>query len=139
MPSPAFSAATLVVCMLIGALFFIPPSGVSAEKAFGGVGLQVVPVESGEIVVLKVVPGSSAAEAEIKPGDLIVAVDGFALKGSDFSEVVTKRLWGEVGSSVQLRYLRPGVAGERTSTCRRLPLRGDLSPTEGVKFLTPGR
>ncbi len=144
MDSPAlersgFSSARLVFCALAGALLLLAASVANAEKPFGGVGLQVVPVDGGEIVVLKVVAGSSAAAAGIKPGDLIVSVDGFALKGSDFSEIVSKRLWGEIGSSVQLRYLRPGLAGERTATCRRLPLSGDVSPPDGVKLLTPSR
>jgi C-terminal processing protease CtpA/Prc len=126
-------------CVLAGGLLHVSAPLACAQKPFGGVGLQVVPVDGGEIVVLNVVPDSSAAAAGIRPGDLIVAVDGFALKGSDFSQIVSKHLWGEVGSSVQLRYLRPGVAGERTATCRRLPLTGDMSPPEGVKLLTPGR
>lgn len=110
----------------------------AGKKDFGGVGLQVVPTVGGELVVLRVVEDSPAAAAGLKPGDLIFRVDDFNLAGSDFRDVVSKHLWGEVGSRVTLRYLRPGVEGERSVSLRRTPINPKGVDMPGVHMLAPG-
>jgi C-terminal processing protease CtpA/Prc len=122
----------LLAAMLIGA-----SAGFADEKPFGSIGLQVVPVATGELVVLRAVDGSPALTAAIRPGDLIVEVDGVSLVGSIFSEVVTRYLWGEPGSSVTLKYLRPGVVGVNSVTLKRVPSARPQQATPGVKLLTP--
>jgi carboxyl-terminal processing protease len=101
------------------------------------VGLQVVPTIGGELVVLRVVEDSPAAAAGLKPGDFIFRVDDFNLAGSDFREVVSKYLWGEVGSRVTLHYLRPGVEGERSVSLRRAPIKSKGADMPGVRMLSP--
>jgi carboxyl-terminal processing protease len=120
-------------------VFFVLWSGhsLALEKVFGGVGLQVVPTVKGELVVLKVVSGAPAATGGLLPGDLIVEVDDFPLEGSDFSDVVSRYLWGEAGTPVTLKYLRPGQTGLHAVTLRRVPLSPEASRTPGVKMLTP--
>lgn len=96
----------------------LPIAAAAAEKA-GTVGLQVVPLAGGELVVQKVVPGSPAAKAGIRPGDMIVQIGRTPLAGSDFAEVVARQLWGREGSLVDIFYLRPGQAGRASAKLRR--------------------
>lgn len=99
----------------------------------GSIGLQVVPIASGELVVLQVPPGTPAARADIKPGDLIVQIDDFPLAGSDFAEVVAQRLWGVEGSSVAVQYLRPGEDGRKTIMLRRAVADPKLTVSPAVR------
>jgi carboxyl-terminal processing protease len=132
--SPWRIALTLVLFLL-----FWAASGQAADRKFGGVGLQVVPTVGGDLVVLNVLEGSPARAAGLKPGDLIVKVNDFPLKGSDFARVVKRYLWGRAGTKVTLKYLRPGVAGERAVTLERIPLEAKPARTPGVRMLTPKR
>jgi carboxyl-terminal processing protease len=109
----------------------------AAEKPFGGIGAQVVPTATGELAVLRVVEGTPAWHQGLRPGDLIVKVDDYGLLGSDFTEVARKRLWGEVGSSITLHFLRPGKAGMHTVTLQRVPLDVQGVQTPGVKMIVP--
>lgn len=120
--------------LLLLTLWGTPQAG---ERPFGGIGAQVVPTASGELVVLRVV-AESPAKGSLQEGDLIVAVDGFTLTGSDFSEVVPKRLWGEPGSSVRLIFKRPGVAGTREVTLQRIAMQPGGAQSPAVKMLVPG-
>jgi len=109
----------------------------AAGKPAGGVGLQVVPTSKGELVVLDVVPGTPAEVSGLLPGDLLVQVDDFPLAGSVFRQVVTRYLWGEIGSSVTIIYKRPGVAGSVSLTLQRVKLEKNVAPPPGVKMLKP--
>ncbi len=111
----------------------------AAEGDFGGVGLQVVPTARGELVVLAVVAGTPAEEQGLEPGDLIVAVDGYPLQGTNFQAVVRELLWGPVGSRAMLSFKRPGVAGVRQVDVVRIALNVDeKQSTPGVRMLLPG-
>ncbi|HEY7746180.1 MAG TPA: PDZ domain-containing protein [Desulfuromonadales bacterium] len=128
---------TLIGLVLAGLLLLAAPADLcAAEKGHGSVGLQVVPTAKGDLVVLNVVPGAPAETAGLLPGDLIVQVDDFTLAGSDFAEVVPRYLWGQVGSSVTITYLRPGVPGRHTLILQRAALT-PVAPPPGVKILTP--
>lgn len=105
--------------------------------SFGGIGAQVVPTVTGELVVLGVLPGSPAAIGGLRPGDMIVEVDDFPLRGSDFHKMVMGKLWGEAGSEVRLRYLRPGKLGNHRLKLQRVVLQLDNEPLPGVELLTP--
>lgn len=126
---------SLLILVTLAMLWSVPAP--AQDKSFGGVGLQVVPTSAGDLVVLNVVEDAPAATAGLLPGDLIVEVDGFFLQGSDFTEVVSRYLWGEVGSSVTLKYLRPGREGLYSVTLRRTPLAPESDRTPGVRMLTP--
>lgn len=129
--------AALVSACALALILSAPALAATGEERFGGVGLQVVPTAGGELVVLQVLDDSPAGEKGLKPGDFIVRVDGRALAGSDFTEVVSELLWGRVGTTVTLRFLRPGVAGERSVTLSRIPIKSDPQPTPGVRMITP--
>jgi C-terminal processing protease CtpA/Prc len=126
-----------IIWPLFGLVVFWAGIGGAQEKVFGGVGLQVVPTSRGDLVVLKVVEGSPAETGGLRPGDLIVQVDGFVLEGSDFTDVVSRYLWGEVGGSVTLKYLRPGEKGLHSVLLRRAPLNLDVAQPPGVRMLVP--
>ncbi len=81
------------------------------EPVAAGVGLQVVPTERGEVVVLAVLKGSPAGTAGLLAGDLILQVDGQRLVGTDFVAVTSQLLRGKAGTYVELVYQRPGVYG----------------------------
>ena len=120
-------------------LLFLGTSPSGGLENPGTVGVQVVPVATGEIVVLQVVNGSPADKGGLLPGDLIVAVDGRPLRGTDFEEVMRTSLWGETGSSVSLEWKRPGTPGIRTTVLTRTTIDTTQSPTPapGVRIMTP--
>ena len=114
------------------------PLAVPAKMAVsGGVGLQVVPIASGEIVVIAVLAKSPADKAKLRPGDLIIAVDGDALRGSNFVDVTKSRLWGKAGTKVKLTWLRPGVAGKKSAQLVRAALKDEPAQDLEVKILAP--
>ena len=104
------------------------------EPVAAGVGLQVVPTERGEVVVLAVLRDSSAAQAGLEPGDLILQVDGRRLAGTDFLSVTTSLLRGNAGTSVDLTYQRPGVYGTYSVRLERRSLITAPVPIPGVQM-----
>ncbi len=132
----------LVAASLLGGhqAFPGPVHALEGVNRLGSVGLQVVPTSTGELAILRVPAGTPAAKAGLRPGDLIVQIDGFPLVGSDFAAVVSQHLWGVEGSSVTIHYLRPGEAGRRSSVLRRVA--GDpkltVSPTVNNGMVQPG-
>jgi carboxyl-terminal processing protease len=114
------------------------PQDVPAKKAVqGGVGLQVVPIASGEIVVIAVLAKSPADKAKLRPGDLIIAVDDVALRGSKFTDVTKSRLWGKAGTKVKLTWQRPGVAGKKSTQLVRVALQDEPVQDLEVEMLVP--
>lgn len=137
---PFRSAIIFLLCL--GSL--LPLTAAAASKTVpaktvvkGGVGLQVVPIASGEIVVIAVLPKSPAAKAKLLPGDLIIAVDGDSLRGSNFADVTKSRLWGKAGSKVKITWLRPGVAGKKSAELQRAALKNEPAQDLEVKMLLP--
>ncbi len=81
------------------------------DRSSNPVLLKELGVESG-IVVERVEPGSPAAKAGLKAGDVITAVNGQAVKtGSDLVNPITVT---PIGSNVRLAYVRDRKAGELT-------------------------
>ena len=75
----------------------------STSGHFSGVGLTVTGVKRG-LRVASVIPRTPAQRAGIKPGDLIVAVDGHSIAGEP-AEVSTARIKGSPGTPVELRVI----------------------------------
>ena len=84
------------------------------ESRFSGVGLSVIGVDQG-LRITRVYDESPASRAGLKPGDLIVAVDGRSLKGVPEETGVT-RVKGPAGSEVRLRIQRGSKTFERKVT-----------------------
>lgn len=114
-----------------------PPAAPAKPAEMGGVGLQVVPIATGEIVVIAVLLKSPADKAKLRPGDLIISVDGVALRGSKFADVTKKRLWGKVGTKVKLTWQRPGVAGKKSAQLVRAALKNEPAQDLEVQLLVP--
>jgi C-terminal processing protease CtpA/Prc len=96
--------------LLILLLPLFPSFGVHAAVKFGGVGIDGVPLPNGEILIRQLVAGSPAHRAGIHIGDIITHIDGIPTKGSNFREMVEKRLRGREGTKVRLTIRRPGQA-----------------------------
>ena len=123
-----------VAFFLLGLFLLVPVTSVSAqEQRFGGVGLQVVPTITGELVVLNVLEETPASEKGVLPGDLIFQVDDFPLQGSDFGVVVSEHLWGPVDSQVEIFYRRPGVAGVSRVVLKRSSIDPRLTVTPAAQ------
>ncbi len=118
-------------------LFYVVGTATGGEGAVG-VGLQVVPTDRGELVVLHVVEGSPAQAAALQAGDLLIQVEDLPLAGSDFESVAREYLWGKAGSEVTLRFMRPGFAGVHSVTLRRQGLLPSVEEPAGVRMLRPG-
>jgi carboxyl-terminal processing protease len=87
----------------------------ATEGRFEGVGMTVEAVRRG-LRVLTVYEGSPAARGGLKPGDLILAVDGRSIAGAS-SEQSTARIKGPAGTSVRLTVRTDGR--DRDVTLRR--------------------
>ena len=103
----------------------------------GSIGTTVVPTAVGHLVVLQVIKDSPADRKGILPGDLIVEVNGFDLKGSDFNQVVKEQLWGIVGTDIDLKILRPGKEGLTALRLTRAKLTEKPEELPGVKMVLP--
>ena len=75
-------------------------------EKFSGVGLHLTyDKDSDGILVVSVMPDSPALEAGIKPGDIIVAVDGTSVNMDNYQECVDN-MRGEEGTTVKLSISR---------------------------------
>jgi len=91
--------------------FFIEPPDREIEEAqfqgrYGGIGAEYT-MRDGYLVVVTPFPDSPASRAGIRPGDIIVAVDGTDIFGLSQNEAVLL-IRGPVGSKVELTILREG-------------------------------
>lgn len=74
---------------------------------YSGIGARVAPVD-GKMMVLSTTPGSPAEESGIRPGDVILSVDGISTKDRPGAEVV-RLLRGPRDTRVQVSIERSGV------------------------------
>jgi len=94
---------------------YLDPQAQSSERsaitgAFGGLGLQVDMVD-GLVRVVASMPGTPAARAGLKSGDLIVRFDDLPVQGMALSDAVS-RMRGEPGTSIELMIRRGGHGDE---------------------------
>jgi carboxyl-terminal processing protease len=78
---------------------------------FSGVGMTVQPARNG-LRVVQVYDNSPARKAGIRPGDVIVAVDGRSLRGVRQDEAV-RRIKGPRGTDVRLTFVHSGKPPRR--------------------------
>jgi carboxyl-terminal processing protease len=101
---------------------------------YTGVGMEISPRDN-QTVVHAPFPGSPAYRAGIRPGDVIVAVDGKSTERLSSNEVVDM-LKGDRGTTVQITVSRDGVAQPITfSVVRQDILRPSVEP---AFWLQPG-
>lgn len=89
----------------------------AGRAGFGGIGvrLEVLPEK---IRLIRVLPGSPAADAGLKTGDLILKIAAQDAKGLTQSEAV-HLLRGRIGTAVDLKVKRAGIARIMTLSVRR--------------------
>jgi len=81
---------------------------ISTEGKFGGLGIEVT-TEGGLIKVVTPIDGTPAADADIRPGDIIVMIDGKPVRGMDLRDAVDS-MRGEPGTRIVLSISRQGMA-----------------------------
>jgi len=101
---------------------FLSPEMVKAENnftkgEFEGIGAEVT-VKDGQVVIVAPMDGSPAQAAGVRPGDIIVKVDGVDMTGLGINEVVGKVL-GPAGTKVTLTLQDPHTAAVRDVTITR--------------------
>ncbi|HTV89236.1 MAG TPA: S41 family peptidase, partial [Stellaceae bacterium] len=79
---------------------------VQTRGEFGGLGIEVS-MENGLVKVVSPIDDTPAAHAGIKPGDLIVKIDGAAVQGMTLPQAVEK-MRGPVDSDITLTISRKG-------------------------------
>ena len=79
---------------------------VQVKGEFGGLGIEVT-MENGLVKVVSPIDDTPAAKAGLKPGDLIVAIDGEPVAGMSLNDAVEK-MRGPIGSDIKLVVRRAG-------------------------------
>ena len=93
-----FVKASLIAAMMTAPLM--------ADESFGGVGITIYQVNEG-VHVAEVIPGTPAAETNLRAGDIITSVDGVSLKGQDI-EFSKAKLRGQVNKPLEITYMSNG-------------------------------
>ena len=83
-------------------------ANIPLEGSYEGIGAWV-DSESAYLTIIAPMPGSPAELAGLKPGDVVIAIDGEDMTGIDGSLVIRK-VMGPAGTKVVLTILRKGVA-----------------------------
>jgi carboxyl-terminal processing protease len=78
--------------------------------AVEGIGAFVRETEEGDTEIVRPIPGQPAEQAGIRPGDIIIGVDGEDVRGQTLDEVISK-VRGPRGSEVVLTIQRDGEDG----------------------------
>jgi carboxyl-terminal processing protease len=80
---------------------------VQTKGEFGGLGIEIT-IKDGLLVVVAPMEGSPAEKVGVKPGDIIVKIDGKFTKELSLVDAV-KRLRGPKGSPIQISLSRKGI------------------------------
>ena len=112
----------IMLVMLFVAMTALPALAANSEKNFGGVGIDGVAAPDGQITVRQLVAGGPAHVAGIRVGDVITHIDGKPTRGSDFRQMVYKRLRGIAGTPVALKVRREGEEKALTFILQRQQL-----------------
>jgi carboxyl-terminal processing protease len=101
---------------------FLDPQMVQQEQnytqgQFEGIGAYVE-MKDGNVVIVAPIDGSPAQKAGLKPGDIIVKVNGTDITGLPLDQVVSQIL-GPVGTSVTLTIMDPNTGTTRDVTLVR--------------------
>jgi len=100
---------------------------------FGGLGIEVG-TRDGFVEVIAPIDGTPADAAGMRPGDLIIRIDGESVKGMELRQAV-RLMRGEPGSAVTLSVMRESADQPREVTMERAIIRVESVRTE---MLEPG-
>ena len=103
---------------------------IQTRGEFGGLGIEVT-MENGLVKVVSPIDDTPASRAGLKPGDLIVEIDGQLVQGLTLQDAV-ERMRGPVNSEIKLA-IRRGTQQPFTVTLKRAVIRiqSVRSATEG--------
>lgn len=93
---------------------FLTPSDVQTENQqlsgkFTGIGIYLhQDTQTKQIIINSPIPGAPAEKAGLKPGDIIIAVNGSSVVGKDLP-AVSALISGKPGTSVNITVQRPGT------------------------------
>lgn len=82
---------------------------IQTKGEFGGLGIEVT-MENGLVKVVSPIDETPAARAGVKPGDMIVEIDGTAVMGMTLAEAVEK-MRGPINTKVKITLAREGAKG----------------------------
>ncbi len=88
------------------------------EDSYVGIGVVISVDDNGNIIVVSPFEDSSAYEADVRPGDIIAAVDG--VEYDDMEEAVKHIKNGEEGTTVDITFIRGGEIIEKTIERRQI-------------------
>lgn len=94
-----------------------------AQGEFSGVGLQVT-MRDGAIYVVTPLDDTPAYRAGIKPGDIIIRINGQSVRGMSLDQAV-KLMRGKTGTSVKLTIVRAGQSKPLVKTVKRAKINVD--------------
>ncbi|MCL4562779.1 MAG: S41 family peptidase [Chloroflexi bacterium] len=102
---------------------FLTPEMVKQEQnftqgSFDGIGAEVQQTTNGDVVIVAPIDGSPAQKAGLKPGDVIVQVNGKSVSGLPLDQVVNQIL-GPAGTQVTVTILRPSTGKTEQFTLTR--------------------
>ncbi len=106
---------------------------ISSSGEYSGVGIEVS-MEDDQVVVVAPFDGSPAAQAGIRSGDVIVAIDGIPVNTTTLADTIG-RMRGKEGTLVKISIARDGVAEPLQFTVKRS--RVELHSVRG-ELLEPG-
>lgn len=87
-------------------LMALSVTSLMASESFGGIGVSIYQSRDG-VKVAEIIPGTPAAESNMRAGDVIVAVDGIVLKGNSFDESKAM-LRGQKNKPLEITYVSKG-------------------------------
>lgn len=132
---------------VVVALILLPgpaPQHVSAdERGMIGIAFRQIYSETqanhrGALAVVQVTEGSPAEKAGVHCGDFVVAVNGVAVQGREFSEIMNRELRGPVGGTVRLSIVRSD-GSQSEITLVRAPYPPHVNPaTDAFSYTVPG-
>lgn len=100
-----------------------------------GIGVYISGGGSQPLRIDAIIPNSPASHTSLRPGDLIVGVDGASVKGKTFDEV-HGLIAGQEGTKVTLTIIRPSVSP--TATTDVVITRGKFVSPTVASFMIPG-
>ncbi|MBQ6039689.1 MAG: PDZ domain-containing protein [Oscillospiraceae bacterium] len=92
----------------------------SNAGVYTGIGISVQQDESGDVVIMDVTEGGSAAEAGITAGDLLIEVEGISVR-ENYREAINL-IDGEVGTTVKIRIQKQDSGQQQNLSLRRVQI-----------------
>ncbi|MDD3118547.1 MAG: S41 family peptidase [Victivallales bacterium] len=104
-----------------------------SEGRFVGIGI-LLSWRNGNLEVETLIHDSPAWQAGLRPGDVIVGIDGTAVN-ADRPQAAIARLSGPIGSKIKIVYLRPPEPQRHEVEITRADISGSPVPPEGVRVI----